>query len=174
MDRNGQTLAQTCCSRDRVAGDPEWGTVYDTGAVKAGKQNKGCVYVVLSLQMFIGVCTAWSAWNGLLLCLHDCSHLAFSYKAYKSLFSVGSLPSWLHSLIWDLWDLTSAEVPSDSEVRGRRRKRKRSVAHTFLRCIAEWTHSVRLHKRGLDCISFAVIVFAEKAYGRAYRQFTVV
>ena len=59
------SLPDARCRGRVVAGDPEWGTVYDTGAVKAGKQNKGCVYVVLSLQMYKGVlsmvCLAWFA-----------------------------------------------------------------------------------------------------------------
>ena len=113
--------------------------------------------------MCIKACAAWFS-----LCLHDCSHLAFSFKAFSSqLAKLGA------QLALDLWDLTSAEVPSDSEVRGKR-KAKEEQLHTFLRRIAGWTHSVRLHKRGVDCISFAVIVFVKKAYGRAYRQFTVV
>ena len=157
----------------RCSGGPRMGYRLRHWHSESGKTKEGCVYAYLSLQVYIDTCSAWFAWNGLHLCMHDCSHLAYKALIGFEAF-ICSLPSWVHSLLWDLWDLTSAEVPSDSEVRGRRRKRKRSVAHTFLRCIAEWTHSVRLHKRGLDCISFAVIVFAEKAYGRAYRQFTVV
>ena len=107
----------------RCSGGPRMGYRLRHWHSESGKTKEGCVYAYLSLQVYIETCSAWFAWNGLHLCMHDCSHLAYKALIGFEAF-ICSLPSWVHSLLWDLWDLTSAEVPSDSEVRGRRRKAK--------------------------------------------------
>ena len=135
----------------RCSGGPRMGYRLRHWRSESGKTKQGCVYVCLSLQMSIETCSAWFAWNGLHLCMHDCSHLAYKALIGFEAF-ICSLPSWVHSLLWDLWDLTSAEVPSDSEVRGKRR-RKRSVAYFLaLYCRVDAFCSIAQERIGLYLI----------------------
>ena len=122
---------------------------------ESGKTKQGCVYVCLSLQMSIETCSALFAWNGLHLCMHDCSHLAYKALIGFEAF-ICSLPSWVHSLLWDLWDLIICRGPVGQRSPREEKKSKRGQLHIRLCLIAGWTHSVRLHRRVFDCISIAV------------------
>ena len=77
----------------RCSGGPRMGYRLRHWRSESGKTKQGCVYVCLSLQMSIETCSAWFAWNGLHLCMHDCSHLA-----YKALIGFESFRSQLAKL----------------------------------------------------------------------------
>ena len=115
----------------RCSGGPRMGYRLRHWRSESGKTKQGCVYACLSLQMSIETCSAWFAWNGLHLCMHDCSHLAYKALIGFEAF-VYSLPSWVHSLLWDLWDLIICRGPIGQRSPRVEEKQKRSVAHSLV------------------------------------------
>ena len=154
----------------RCSGGPRMGYRLRHWRSESGKTKQGCVYVCLSLQMSIETCSAWFAWNGLHLCMHDCSHLA-----YKALIGFESFRSQLAKLGAQL---ALGSVGSDHLQRSHRTAqseggRKAKEVSCTLACVLLQGGRILFDCTGEYLIASLLlfIVYAKKAYGRAYRLF---